>query len=311
MVLKPTVKSRPADGIETPQTSATATIKSDMGRERNQIAKVLIDLIQSFAKDGKHAKLMAQSFNGQQFQERFPTVRRYQRQQARNMSCIEIKVGMMPTLSPDLGPGFEYRPTKVKSIVQRISGNVPVEITIVGQSSEEAALFAWAIKQIFNSYVFRLYRGLIFNNAENWQVGFPRMIEFSGMMDAEDISSEDNLTAGYQMNTSSFDIQYESVFVEKAEKEAVKVLIKTEPSLILVPQNFDPQNVSKGDKLLILLDSNEKLKSAKIVPERSAILLDNLEQKRVEIFVNSPNTFKLMITSDTLNREMEINVTSK
>ncbi|HAF5971206.1 TPA: hypothetical protein G8N92_005112 [Salmonella enterica] len=311
MVLKPTLKSRPVDGIDKPQTSATATLQSDMGRERNQIAKVLIDLINSFAKDGKHSQLMAQSFNGQQFQERFPTVRRYQRQHSRNMSCIDIKVGMLPTISPDLGPGFEFRPSKVRSIIQRISGNVPVEITIAGRSSEEAALYTWAVKQIFNSYIFRLYRGLIFSKAENWQVGFPRMIEFAGMMDVEDISGEDNLTAGYQMNTASFDIQYESVFVEKAEKEQAKILIKTEPSLILVPQNFDPAHVSKGDKLLILLDSNEKIKSAEIVPLRSAILLDNLEQKRLEIFVNSPNNFKLIIKSDTLHREMEINVTGK
>ncbi|TPG60066.1 hypothetical protein [Ewingella americana] len=309
-MLKPTQKPRPVpiEGVEQPQTAGTAVFESDMGRERNQIATVIMDLLNAFSKEGKHSNLMAQSSNGKQFQERFPLVRRYSRQHTRKLSCIEIKVGMLPTISPDLGPGFEFKPTKVRSIIQRVVGNVPVEILVSGRSSEESALYTWAVKQIFNSYVFRLYRGLIFNKAENWQIGFPRTVEFSGMQDAEDISGEDNLGGVFYMATASFDIMYESVFVEKAEKEQAKVLVKTEPSLILVPQNFNPVGVNKGDRLLILLDTNEHLSKAEIVPERAAILLPNLDKKAVEIFINGSTTFKLVITSSTLTRELEIHV---
>lgn len=248
---KPDPTIRVPGSHDTPQRVAS-TFASRMGKRQGKIAALMTEIVKAFMEGGQYANYMAQSHTGVEFQRLKPTLRTEAQQNwsKDQLPLIEINVEDMTEEDVDLDPGVELN-AKLQRVFQRIAGYMPVTFTIVGRSESETGLCKWAIEQIFSRYIRRIYRGVILNQAQNWQVCIPKDIEFSDVPANEYPQNALGGDETWLTVQVRFSIYYESLHVENRVKPHVSVVKKEIPLTLIAESPTDQVYIGERCSFLI------------------------------------------------------------
>jgi len=288
-------------------TAEEATFESRMGQERDQIAKTLMSIMEMFKVGGSQERLFGQSHSGIQFQKLNPTIRIDTQLNPNILPLISFDVGLTIDQDADLAPGFEFS-TTLRKITQRVSGLLPITVNLQARSDEEIALLQWAIRQIFSAYIYRLYRGLIINIENSWQIGFPKKLDLASKSYE---LSEGGSGGDEQIKVSdiTFSVLYDSVFIEENNlKQELALCLATPPTLTVLPVEVNPIIKAGGSAKYLVQNSEGKVYTYYLEDPEIGRVSANANETMLTVYGKKEGVTNLVVKTfkDTVSIEIEV-----
>lgn len=300
---KPTIQIG-TQGVHDTVPDDSARLLSRKGKSKAQVSEVLRDFISQFLANGYHAKYMAQSHSGVEFQKLNPTVRIYAQQNKREIPLIEIKVSDMDSEDVAIAPGYELD-AKTGARINRDSGNMPVTLSFYGRSETEVDLLIWAVSEILSYHLFRLYRGVIYNREGNWQVCVPRQLTFQAST-PEPQPNAGNDDIQEQMSALSFGLFYDAAFVERKRQTHAKVIPGDAPLTIQMASVSN--KIYIGEKVDFLIKSDRPVKGFHLADSNIGRLATNVTRSKIVLVALQKGKTKLVVTNERETTEYEFEV---